>query len=62
MDAETGLGSGDEEEVGESLLSSARSVVRTCLQIRKEEDVLVITDPETSTIGKALYEEKHVYA
>ncbi|MEC7695380.1 MAG: hypothetical protein VX954_04350 [Candidatus Thermoplasmatota archaeon] len=57
MDAETGLGSGDEEEVSESLLSSARSVVRTCLQIRKEEDVLVITDPETSTIGKALYEE-----
>jgi len=41
----------------EALLSTARSVVRTCLQIRKEEDVLVITDPETSRIGKALYEE-----
>jgi len=57
MDAETGLGSGDDGEVKESLLSTARSVVQTCLQIRKEEDVLIITDPETSMVGKALYEE-----
>jgi len=57
MAAETGLGSDDGGGMKESLLSTARSVVRTCLQIRKEEDVLVITDPETSTVGKALYEE-----
>ena len=44
-------------EINEGILSTARSVVRTCLQIRKEEDVLVITDPMTSRIGKALYEE-----
>ncbi len=41
----------------EAMLSTARSVVRTCLQIRREEDVLIITDPETSEIGQALYEE-----
>jgi len=32
-------------------------VIRTCLQVRREEDVLVITDPETSEVGQALYEE-----
>ena len=41
----------------EAMLATARSVVRTCLQIRREEDVLIITDPETSDIGQALYEE-----
>ncbi|MBR79699.1 MAG: hypothetical protein CMA88_02815 [Euryarchaeota archaeon] len=47
------------EDLGssEAMLATARSVVRTCLQIRREEDVLVITDPETSEIGQALYEE-----
>ena len=39
------------------MLATARSVVRTCLQVRREEDVLVITDPETSEIGQSLYEE-----
>jgi leucyl aminopeptidase (aminopeptidase T) len=39
------------------MLSTARSVVRTCLQIRREEDVLIITDPDTSEVGQALYEE-----
>ena len=41
----------------EAMLATARSVVRTCLQIRREEDVLVITDPETSEIGQSIYEE-----
>ena len=46
----------DSESV-QAMLSTARSVVRTCLQIRREEDVLIITDPETSEVGQALYEE-----
>ena len=54
MTASDGTGvAGDSEE----LLSTARSVVRTCLQVRREEDVLVITDPETSEVGQAIYEE-----
>ena len=49
--------SDDGSESKEAMLSTARSVVRTCLQIRREEDVLIITDPETSEVGQALYEE-----
>ena len=41
----------------EAMLSTARSVIRTCLQVRREEDVLVITDPNTADVGQALYEE-----
>ena len=41
----------------EAMLSTARSVIRTCLQVRREEDVLVITDPDTADVGQALYEE-----
>ena len=43
--------------IAQAMLSTARSVVRTCLQIRREEDVLIITDPETAEVGQALYEE-----
>ena len=54
MTASDGTGvAGNSEE----LLSTARSVVRTCLQVRREEDVLVITDPETAEVGQAIYEE-----
>ena len=41
----------------EAMLSTARSVIRTCLQVRREEDVLVITDPDTADVGQALYQE-----
>lgn len=47
------MGVGDSE----AMLSTARSVIRTCLQVRREEDVLVITDPDNSEVGQALYEE-----
>ncbi len=40
----------------EAVLATARSVVSTCLDIRKDEEVVVITDPSTSDIGRALYE------
>jgi len=48
------IGSSDNSE---AMLSTARSVIRTCLQVRREEDVLVITDPDTAEVGQALYEE-----
>ena len=40
----------------ESMLTSARSIIRTCLQIRSFETILIVTDPESSVIGRALYE------
>ena len=44
------------EEFVESMLTSARSVIRTCLQMRSFETILIVTDPESSVIGRALYE------
>ena len=44
------------EEFVESMLTSARSIIRTCLQIRSFETILIVTDPESSVIGRALYE------
>ena len=49
--------SGTRDDTSEAMLSTARSVIRTCLQVRREEDVLVITDPETAEVGQSLYEE-----
>lgn len=54
MTAQDSTGGSDNPE---NMLSTARSVIRTCLQVRREEDVLVITDPDTSEVGQALYEE-----
>ena len=36
------------DELSEAMLTAARSVVRTCMQIRPSEHVLVVTDPGTS--------------
>ena len=46
----------DEAERAEGMLGVARSVVSTCLAVRREDTVLVITDPMTSTIARSLYE------
>ena len=56
MSGELGDNIGDSETDSESMLTSARSVIRTCLQIRPFEPVLIVTDPESSAIGRALYE------
>ena len=56
MSGELGDNIGDSENDTESMLTSARSVIRTCLQIRPFETVLIVTDPESSAIGRALYE------
>ena len=44
----------DSEDFVESMLTSARSIIRTCLQIRSFETILIVTDPESSVIGRAL--------
>ena len=56
MSGELGDKTGDSVDNTESMLTSARSVIRTCLQIRPFETVLIVTDPESSAIGRALYE------
>ena len=43
---------GDSDSYAESMLTSARSVIHTCLQIRPFEPVLIVTDPESSVIGE----------
>ena len=42
-----------DEQREEAMLTAARSVVRTCMQVRQVESVLIITDPESSEIGRA---------
>mgnify|MGYP003322191631 FL=1 len=56
MSGELGDKTGESVDNTESMLTSARSVIRTCLQIRPFEPVLIVTDPESSAIGRALYE------
>ena len=46
----------DSDELVEAMLTSSRSVVRTCMQIRPSEHVLVVTDPYCSEVGQSLYE------
>ena len=46
----------DEQDLEEEMLTAARSVIRTCMQVRPHENVLVVTDPTTSEVGRALYE------
>jgi len=67
-EAENGLGgngaAGDEpdpldimsqKERDEALNASAEMVVKTCMEIYRHENVLIVADPSTSVIGEALY-------
>ena len=40
----------------EALNKAADTVCKECMQIQRKENVLIVTDPHTSTIGQALYE------
>ena len=40
----------------EALAKAADTVCKECMQILRKENVLILTDPHTSTIGQALYE------
>ena len=42
--------------VEEALNKAADTVCKECMQLQRKENVLVVTDPHTSTIGQALYE------
>lgn len=44
------------EEVSESLKISAQTVIKTCMDIRRGENVLIVCDPTTGDIGQALHE------
>ncbi|RTZ94337.1 MAG: hypothetical protein DSY41_03670 [Candidatus Poseidoniales archaeon] len=56
MAEESDVTIGDDDERAEAMLTAARSVVRTCMQVRPHEHVLVVTDPSTSKVGRSLYE------
>ena len=49
MAEEGEIGVADSEELAEAMLTSSRSVVRTCMQIRPSEHVLIVTDPVSYT-------------
>ena len=42
--------------VEEALNKAADTVCKECMQLQRKENVLIVTDPHTSTIGQALYE------
>lgn len=44
------------EEVTEQLKLSAQTVIKTCMDIRRGENVLIVCDPTTGDIGQALHE------
>ena len=44
------------EFTDEELLISARTVVRSCLEVREHENVLIVTDTETTKVARAIYE------
>jgi|TARA_B100001996_G_scaffold24643_1_gene19121 leucyl aminopeptidase (aminopeptidase T) len=46
----------DKEELQEKMLESAKMVTHTCMDIRREENVLIVCDPTTGEIGQALHE------
>ena len=56
MAEESDVSIGEDTEREEAMLTAARSVVRTCMQVRPHEHVLVVTDPLTSEVGRSLYE------
>ena len=49
-------GSKEASFTDEDLLISARTVVRSCLEVREHENVLIVTDTETSRIARSIYE------
>ena len=44
------------EEVSEHLKKSAQTVIKTCMDLRRGENVLIVCDPTTGEIGQALHE------
>ncbi|MDE0869087.1 MAG: aminopeptidase [Candidatus Poseidoniaceae archaeon] len=44
------------EEVAVQLKVSAQTVIKTCMDIRRGENVLIVCDPTTGDIGQALHE------
>ena len=45
-----------DSSVEEALSRAADTVCKECMQIQRKENVLIVTDPHTTTIGQALYE------
>ncbi|MGB1588695.1 MAG: hypothetical protein ACPHJD_07765, partial [Poseidonia sp.] len=48
----------DEEELDEhqKMLNSALTVIDTCMDLRRGENILIVCDPTTTDIGQALHD------
>jgi leucyl aminopeptidase (aminopeptidase T) len=45
-----------ESDIEAALAKAAETVCKSCMQIQRSENVLIVTDPHTAEIGQALYE------
>ena len=52
----TDEGDGGEVDVTEKMAKSARTVIDTCMDVRRGENILIICDPTTTEIGQALHD------
>ena len=52
----TDEGEDGEIDVGEMMALSARTVIDTCMDVRRGENILIICDPTTTEIGQALHD------
>lgn len=56
-ESKTLTGGGElDDSTKEVLAKAADTVCRVCMQVQRSENVLVLTDPHTAVIGRALYE------
>ena len=52
----TDEGEDGEVDVAEMMAKSARTVIDTCMDVRRGENILIICDPTTTEIGQALHD------
>ncbi len=52
----TGEDEDGEVDIGEKMAKSARTVIDTCMDVRRGENILIICDPTTTEIGQALHD------
>ena len=46
----------DEADVAEKMARSAQTVIETCMDLRRGENILIVCDPTTTDIGQALHD------
>ena len=46
----------DEADVAEKMARSAQTVIDTCMDLRRGENILIVCDPTTTDVGQALHD------